>query len=604
MGSPSEIRNPQSAIRNSSSSFRIQVAFLLALLFHVSLFVWFQLIYLPNQALPSQEKLILRKFKLERVEIPSTWLDQKIPTPKNVAINSPQEPSSLQPAPEKRTFAQILSQTPSSPTLPPGKPAVPHDKPIPSIGSEDLSAPDTRALLEKELNATREQQLTKSTKASSKGRPILETPGAAVVPKPGSTEVGLPHTAKTGPAKGPHLGNDTPTFKGSNRMEDFFGIGGGLPPPAPVEKPVIKETASIVPQSLNDKPKTTQKFDSLNSFLNVELFTYEKDSQVGSREGYFLIRITAKPNKQLQIIPKDVYFVLDVSSSIGPARLNEFRETILSAVSQLNASDRFQVFAFRGGLIPFNNDWLTAKNPRLDDLEGWLTKLDSGGVTDLFEGLQPLTRHKREGGRMSMAFVMSDGMPTKGVLDSTQIISELTQENENATSIFTLSNGVQVNNFLLDFLSYSNQGWLRYSEDTSQSQSKFRGLVKQVKNPLFLDLRFRFAGVEGDQAYPQNLPNLYQDSPLLLFGRYTPGETSSISLQILGESFNKTKELLVQLPIPKTPNGPETLPETWARQRIYDLLGRMTRSRGPSPTILAEVEKLSEDYNVEVPYLK
>lgn len=599
MQSTSEIRNPQSAIRNASTSFRIQVAFLLALLFHVCLFVWFQLIYLPNQGLPSEEKLRLRKFNLERVEIPSKWLDQKVPTPKNVAINSPQEPASLQPAPEKRTFAQILSQTTSSPTLPAGKPAIPQEKPIPSMGSEDLSTPDTRELLEKELNATREQQLTASAKSSSKGRPILETPGASVIPRPGATEVGIPSSAKTGPAKGPHLGNDTPSFKGSNRMEDFFGITGGLPPPAPVEKPVIKETAAIVPQSLNDKPKTTQKFDSLNAFLDVELFTYERN-----HEGYFLIRITAKPNKQLQVIPKDVYFVVDVSSSIGPTRLNEFRETILAAVSNLNSSDRFQVFAFRGGLMPFGKEWLTAKNPRLSELEDWLSKLGSGGVTDLFESLQPLTQHKRESGRMAMAFVMSDGMPTKGVLDSTQIISELTQENDNATSIFTLSNGTQVNNFLLDFLSYSNQGWLRYSEDTSQSQVRFRELVKQVKNPLFLDLRFKFAGVEGDQAYPQNLPNLYQDSPLLLFGRYTPGETSHISLQILGESFNKTKELLVKLPIPKVPNGPETLPETWARQRIYDLLGRMTRSRGPSPTILAEVEKLSDDYKVEVPYLK
>jgi hypothetical protein len=596
--------NSESSLRAPHSAFRVTTALLLALLFHVSLFIWFQLIYLPHHGLPSEEKLLLRKFKLERVEIPSKWLDQKIPTPKNVAINSPQEPSSLQPAPEKRTFAQILSQTPSFPTLPAGKPAIPQEKPIPSIGSENLSVPDTRELLEKELNATREQQLTKSAKASSKGRPILETPGAAVIPKPGSTEVGIPHSSKAGPAQGPHLGNDTPSFKGSNRMEDFFGIGGGLPPPAPIEKPAIKETASIVPQSLNDKPKTTQKFDSLNAFLNVELFTYERNPSEGTREGYFLIRITAKPNKQLQIIPKDVYFVLDVSSSIGPTRLKEFRETIIAAASQLNSSDRFQVFAFRGGLLPFNKEWLTAKNPRLDELEGWLSKLDSGGVTDIFAGLQPLTHHKRENGRMAMAFVMSDGMPTKGVLDSTQIISELTQENDNATSIFTLSNGIQVNNFLLDFLSYSNQGWLRYSEDTAQSQTKFRELVKQVKNPLFLDLRFRFAGVEGDQGYPQNLPNLYQDSPLLLFGRYTPGETSSISLQILGESFNKTKELLVQLPIPKTPNGPETLPETWARQRIYDLLGRMTRSRGPSPTILAEVEKLSDDYKVEVPYLK
>jgi Ca-activated chloride channel homolog len=314
-------------------------------------------------------------------------------------------------------------------------------------------------------------------------------------------------------------------------------------------------------------------------------------------EGYFLIRISAKTNQQLRVIPKDVYFVLDISSSIGSSRLS-----VLSAVSKLNPTDRFQVLAFRAKLLSFGNDWISAKNPSLDDLKSWLAKLSTGGVTDFYDNLRPLTQQKRQSGRMTMALVMSDGMPTKGVLDSTQIISELSEQNDNTLSIFTLSNGRQVDNFLLDFLSYCNQGRLRYAEDVKQSSERFGELIQQVENPLFLDLRFKFAGVDGDQAYPQNLPNLYQESPLLLFGRYTPGKTKNISLQILGESFQTTKELLVQLPVPKTPNGPETLPATWARQRIYDLLGKMTRSGNRNSAILAEVRKLSEEYKVEVPY--
>ena len=89
---------------------------------------------------------------------------------------------------------------------------------------------------------------------------------------------------------------------------------------------------------------------------------------------------------------------------------------------------------------------------------------------------------------------------------------------------------------------------------------------------------------------------------MLLFGRYTPGQTSSISLQILGESQKSTKELLVQLPIPKTPQGPEILPQTWARQRIYDVLSRMTRTRAGQDRIMEEVRRLSEEYRVETPY--
>lgn len=225
-----------------------------------------------------------------------------------------------------------------------------------------------------------------------------------------------------------------------------------------------------------------------------------------------------------------------------------------------------------------------------------------GGVTDLYKGIRPLTLTQREPGRMNLALVMSDGVPTTGLLDSTQIITDLSNENKNRTSIFSLSNGREVNNFLLDFLSYCNQGRLRYQKSIPDSVQNFLELIQQIQRPLFLDPRFRFAGVDGEQVYPKNLPHLYQHSPLLLFGRYTPGQKEPISLQILGESLKSTCELIVQLPIPKTPNGPKTLPATWARQRIYYLLGKMTQSKANRNAILDEVRTLSEQYKVEVPY--
>ena len=124
----------------------------------------------------------------------------------------------------------------------------------------------------------------------------------------------------------------------------------------------------------------------------------------------------------------------------------------------------------------------------------------------------------------------------------------------------------------------------------------------RLRNPLFLNLRFRFAGVDGSRVFPQNLPHLYRDSPLLLFGRYVPGKSAKISLQVLGDSLHGTKELLVQMPIPEKPTGPDTIAATWARQKIYDLLSRMTDSRDGQGRILDEVRTLADEYKVETPY--
>jgi hypothetical protein len=600
MSSPhSPFRVPHSAFSHPRARFWVTVALLGSLLIHLSLYFWFQNLYMPRTGLSSKDKLALRKFKLERVEINPKWLEPKLSSPKKVSPTPGPDQASLKPADEKRSFAEMLSETPSSSTMPSGSPAVPQEKPIPALGEFQPSDHPSSTSFDQELQAVREQQLSKNAGA---GRPILNTPGAPVVPKKGDGEITPPSEVKIGPNQGSPSKEGIPSFKGSNSSDDFFGAGGE--PSSKAGKPVIKDTAALLPQSLPDKPKVSQKYESLNSFLNVELFTYEKLNSARAKEGYFLVKITAKPESQsqLKIIPKDVYFVLDVSSSIGPTRLRAYTETLVKSIGLLNGSDRFKVLAFRGQLISFKEEWSPAKTPPLRELITWISNLSSSGVTDFYHSLQPLSQHKRTAGRMAMAFVMSDGMPTKGVLDSTQIISELSEINDNKTSIFTLSTGKQVNNFLLDFLSYGNQGRLQYSENVDGAVEKFEQLVQQVQNPIFLDLRFRFAGVDGEQVYPQNLPNLYQDSPLLLFGRYKPGETSSISLQILGESFQTTKELLVQIPLPKQPNGPETMPTTWARQRIYHLLGRTTRLGGGTSVVSDEVRKLSEDYKVELPY--
>lgn len=577
-----------------------------SLLVHIALWFWFEHTRIPHVALPSYDKLILRKFKLERVEINPKWNEQQMVPPEHVSATPGPDRATLTPTEEKRSFAKILSETPSSPTMPAGSPAIPQEKPVPALGSPDTTALDAsiRSQLDQQLQVTREEQFDKTTKPSSgAGRPLLSAPGAPVIPKPGSTEVGLPTQGKVGPSAGPLTGEGLSGYTGSSRLEDFFGTGGLPPPPLPVEKPKASDTTELVPQSLlKDKPATTQKLESLNQFLDVQLFTYERPGASSAMEGYFLIRISAKPNKQLSVIPKDVYFIMDVSSSMGSDRMEAGRATVLAAVAQLNPSDRYKVMAFRDKLMTFRSDWTLASQPSMDELKDWLAKLDSGGVTDFYEGLQPLTEHKVEKGRMAMAMVLSDGVPTKGLVDSTQIIADLSESNNNRASVFSMSSGTDVNNFLLDLLSYGNQGRLRYSKDVETSAQSFGELVQQVRNPLFRNLRFRFAGVDGTQVYPQNLPNLYQDSPLLIFGRYTPGQTAPISLQILGESVHSTRELLMKLPIPKSPQGPEILPSTWARQRIYNELSRMTRSRTSQDRIMDEVRRLSEEYKVEVPY--
>jgi hypothetical protein len=579
-------------------------AALLSLAVHVGAWYWLQGIHLPYRPLPSLEKLALRKFKVERVEISARWLQPPPPPPDRPSPSLSPDRAALPPSTEPRVFARMLAETASSPTLPSGSPPVPDEKPRVALGTDGLVTPElfSRSDFEKAVSASSPQAPRGPSPGAGAGRPTVDLPGAAVAPKPSEGEAGLPTSSRLGPSQGPAAG-DPARSTGWSRLDDFlFGAPGGTGP-AEAPRPPSREPAKPEPRSLlEDKPAGAPKFESLNDFLDVELFTQERPGRNGSREGWFLVRISAKAGKVLEVFPRDVTYVLDISSSIGGGRLEAFRKGVLDSLAQFNANDRVRLFAFRDRLSSFREDWVPASPAPRSEIKAWLDGLRSAGVTDFYDSLKPLVGQGAGKGRMTMGFILSDGIPTVGVVDSTQIINRLSEKNDNSVSIFSFSSGQDVNSFLLDLLAYRNQGWLRHAPRTADATGEFLRLAQQVRNPLFLNLRFRFAGVDGAGVFPQNLPNLYRDSPLLLFGRYVPGQTSKISLQVLGESLRGTKELLVQLPVPAKPTGPDSIASTWARQKIYDLLSRMTESRDGQQRILDEVRALADEHKVETPY--
>lgn len=577
-------------------------AVLLSLAAHVGVWYWLQGVYLPYRALPSKEKLLLRKFKVERVEISARWLQPPPAPPARPSAEPSPDRAALPPSAEPRVFARMLAETPSSPTLPAGSPPVQEAKPRVALGTEPLPTPElfSRDDFERALAAS---TLPPSKGASgAAGRPTIGAPGAPVAPKPSEGEAGFPASTRLGESRGPAVG-DPSRSSGWSRLDDFlFGAPGGTGP-AELATEVPRTAAKAEPRSLlEDQPTAAPRYESLNDFLNVEIFNQERPGREGTREGWFLIRISAKPGKALEVIPRDVTYVMDISSSIGGARLQAFRQGLLDSLAQLNPSDRFRLYAFRDRLSRFREEWCSAANPPREEVRAWLEGLRSAGTTDFYDALRPMVGQSSEKNRMAMGFILSDGIPTVGVRDSTQIINRLSEKNDNAVSIFTFSTGRDVNGFLLDLLAYRNQGWLRLADKAAEAPGEFLRLARQVRHPLFLNLRFRFAGVDGAQVFPQNLPNLYRDSPLLLFGRYTPGQTEKISLQVLGDSLSGTKELLVQRTIPAKPTGPETIAGAWARQKIYDLLSRMTDSPANQEKLLDQVRAIADEYKVETPY--
>jgi Ca-activated chloride channel family protein len=354
------------------------------------------------------------------------------------------------------------------------------------------------------------------------------------------------------------------------------------------------------PEPTPAKPIDDKPYESIEPWLNVEVFTYE-DRVLDPEQNFFHVHITTKPNHLLRVIPKDVIFILDASASITQEKLDRFAQSITKTLAMLNPIDRFNIVTFsdkpsfvRPTMMP-----VTAREE--NEVRILLGTIKSQGATDLYGALSPLMSLQPSPGRLLMLFLLSDGKPTAGIVDSAAIINRISDVNNNRATIFDFG-GPTANQYLLDLLAFRNRGRTHFADHLGAMEQSFVDLYADVRNPLLMNLQFLFSGVDTKQVFPQALPHLYQDSALDLYGRYNPRTQKTFAFRLVGETYAEKKELFVTRDFP-TPDPSRTyMPTQWAQGKIYYLIGELVKR--DTPESRQQILALGKTFKIKVPYIK
>ncbi|MCX7827265.1 MAG: VWA domain-containing protein, partial [Verrucomicrobiae bacterium] len=287
------------------------------------------------------------------------------------------------------------------------------------------------------------------------------------------------------------------------------------------------------------------------------------------------VRVGARPDSPLQVIPRDVIFIIDVSASITHKRVEQFKAGVRGALALLHPADRFNIIRFRQNVDFVSPTFLPASEAKSERVQQFINALRSEGTTDFFGSLLPLSQLNRERGRLLHAVVLSDGQPTTGILDTMQILHRFAQINAGRSSVSTFAGGKDVNHFLLGFLAQRNQGRLDYVSEPEAMAAAFVQVCQLYANPLLLDVEFRFAGVDQEEVYPRTPPHLYRDMPLTLYGRYPRNQLKRLAVQIRGEAVTgQPMELTAVRNFPAQDTGVSNIAQDWAQQKVNHLLMR------------------------------
>ncbi|NQT91739.1 MAG: hypothetical protein HQ559_03185 [Lentisphaerae bacterium] len=387
---------------------------------------------------------------------------------------------------------------------------------------------------------------------------------------------------------------------------------GARPAPANVTRTAVEDTVTVARGVLlgdaiaeagsdmfSEEGEEITPLQPIEDMLSVNVQTFK--SPWDWKHGYFRLEIERTGAGALPVLPKDVVLIQDCSASMTEQRLHFCREGLTKAVDEIGKEDRFNVLRFQGDLEPCFEGWTQRTPDTLRRARLFIKSMTAGGETDIFSSMKSIFGGERVPGRPVTAILVSDGMPTAGLTDSSAIIGDFSRLNRGEVSVFALGTVQTANAYLLDLLTYCNRGGaFVVSRGRWDIPDALYRIVHETSRPVLANVRFRFAEARAVDVYPVLTSNLYLDRKLVLHGRYPLG-TPKIAFQAVGRGRERACDMVFSVLLDEsTVSKDKNIRIDWARQKIYHLIG--VHARHPTPELLEEIKRTARSYGLRIPY--
>lgn len=344
---------------------------------------------------------------------------------------------------------------------------------------------------------------------------------------------------------------------------------------------------------------TPQRFFAIDESLSLSMSLYSTEED--PTHNYYRINIVRRPDSTVDIMPKDVVFIQDISGSIGRRRIEFCKRALLSALyHSLREGDRFTIFAFRDITLTPAASWMTFDSSSKERVERFVNSLRAKGNTDIFSLLaKDLPTLQRDPKRPLIAIIITDGEPTVGETETARIIGEFSRMNQGNIAIYTF-NAKRVDPYFLDMLCYSNRG-----ENTSSSgeikliEHELQPIFEQIRNPVMKDISLTFDSKSQSEIHPKKLTHLFADRYLTVYGR-VPKSTQVVNCQLRGIATDKAFDAIFNFDLNNATKTDLDLRHLWAERAMFDLLAEYAAN--PSVQLLKEIDTFSKTYGVTNPY--
>jgi Ca-activated chloride channel family protein len=316
--------------------------------------------------------------------------------------------------------------------------------------------------------------------------------------------------------------------------------------------------------------------------------------------GFFMLLASPRyAAEKDRIINKNVVLVLDSSGSMGGAKIRQAKSAAAAIIRKLGRGDRFSVIDFDDAVSLSSDEFVAPTAENVARALKFIAGMEDAGGTNINEALVRALGLMRPGARPCYILFLTDGLPSVGVGDVSEILKNVAQANGAGARIFVFGVGDDVNTELLDRLSADNRGASVYVAENEDIATAVSGFYDKISSPLLSDLAVLFQGIETDSIYPRVLPDLSKGAELVLVGRYKGG--GPVTVVLTGKVGQEDRRFVLESVRLAEDKSFAFLPRLWATRRVGYLLEEI-RLRERNPELVDEIRRLGLRYGIVTPY--
>lgn len=337
-------------------------------------------------------------------------------------------------------------------------------------------------------------------------------------------------------------------------------------------------------------------FSTSNKKIGMNLLSYKEKNKAG----FFLLLAAPEIPATDEINPKDVVLVLDTSGSMKSGnKIEQAKSALEYCIRSLNGEDRFAIVTFSDTVEPLMKSLVQADKDQIETVWKRIKSIDANGGTNIEGALEKAFEFVSEKERPAYILFLTDGLPTIGERDVQTILKHTKTWNTQNSRVFAFGVGYDVNTALLDELSQNNKGLSTYVKPNEDIEVAVSSMYSKISDPVLADLDLDFGGIEVSKVYPQNLPDLFSGSQLVVLGRYDEGGSEKVSLR--GKLRGGTHTVSEEFVFTNDNTRHDFIPRLWASRRIGYLMSQI-REKGKDKELIEEIVELSQTYGILTQY--